>query len=46
MTLYEKHTKGLVLDIRIGVSVNDILLDDDTSEAFDNIDGNIVGGEW
>ena len=45
MNLAKKQNKGLIFENRTGATVNDILPDDETNEAFDKIDGNITGVE-
>ena len=46
MALSEKQNEGLLFENRAGVTVNDILPDDDANEAFKEIDGNIEGVDW
>ena len=46
MSLAEKQTEGLIFDNCVGLAVDNILLDDDTNEAFRKINGNIAGVEW
>ena len=36
----------MVFENSTGATVNDILIDDEANEAFDEIDGNITGVEW
>ena len=46
MALAEKQNKGLIFENRNGVTVNDILLDDDANKVFKKINGNIKGVDW
>ena len=46
MALDEKQNEGLIFENSTGATVNDILPDDEANEAFNKIDGNIVGVGW
>ena len=46
MALAEKQNKGPIFENCTGAMVNDILPDDEANEAFNEIDGNIVGMDW
>ena len=46
MSLAEKQNKGLVFENRTGVTVNDILPDDEPNEEFDKLDRNNIGVDW
>ena len=46
IALSEKQKEGLIFENRPGVTVNDILTDDDTNEVFNGIDGNVAGADW
>ena len=46
MALAKKKNNGLIFENHAGVTVIDILLDDDANKAFNKINGNIAGVEW
>ena len=46
MALPEKQNERLILKNHTGSTVNDILTDDEANEAFDELDGDITGGDW
>ena len=46
MALAGKQNEGLLFENSTGATVNDIMPDDETNEAFDKIDGNITGVDW
>ena len=46
MALSKKQNEGLIFENRTTATVNDLLSDDKSNEAFDKIDGNITGAEW
>ena len=46
MALSEKRNEGLIFENRTTATVNNLLSDDKSNEAFDKIDGNITGVEW
>ena len=43
LNLAEKQNKGLIFENCTGTTVNNILLDEEANEAFNEIDGNISG---
>ena len=46
MPLSKNQSEGLFFDNCTGISVEDILPDDDANEVLRDIDRNIVGVEW
>ena len=46
VALSKKQNEGLIFENRAGVTVNDILPDDDANKEFKTIDGNFAGGDW
>ena len=46
MALAEKDNEGLIFENRTGATVNDLMPDDESNEAFDKINRNITGVEW
>ena len=46
MALAKKKNNGLIFENHAGVTVIDILLDDDANKVFKKINGNIKGVDW
>ena len=46
MALAKKHNEGLIFENRAGITVNDILPDDNANEAFNKIDRSLTGVDW